>query len=73
MKKKKLTGKLSLNKSKISALESAKVYGGTSAKTGPSPDSQVFCNHTLLCGSNITCDIGCQHLTDTQGSACKCL
>lgn len=58
MKKKKLTGKLSLVKSKISALESSKIKGGSH-----------YCNP----GTNITCDIGCQHLGDTEGSACKCL
>jgi hypothetical protein len=61
MKKKKLIGKLSLNKSKISNLDGSKIMGGG------------YISEVVACGSNITCDIGCQHLGDTQGSACKCL
>lgn len=74
MKKKKLTGKLSLTKSRISALDSAKITGGTGPSVIASESGLVICQYGGTgCGSNITCDIGCQHLTNTEGSACKCL
>lgn len=72
MKKKKLTGKLSLEKSRISALDSAKITGGLNPGTVMGqPHNASECN-PCGGGSNITCDIGCQHLTNTEGSACKC-
>ncbi len=60
MKKKKLSGKLSLEKSRISALDGSKIKGGCIT---------IFCLPSSIenvCATN-DCDPG------TEGSGCRCL
>ena len=65
MKKKKITGKLSLEKSKISKLNSSKVNGG----------GTYFLSNCYACVThpNYTCQGGGGGGTNSPGSACKCL
>ena len=72
MKKKNLTGKLSLKKSRISALDSSKIKGGTSVGSGPTPNTQVFCIISRDTYGCVTQDATCTLSADT-GSECKCL
>ncbi|MCH7525429.1 MAG: hypothetical protein IIC74_10655 [Bacteroidetes bacterium] len=65
MKKKKLTGKLSLEKSKISALESSKIFGGATVPcTG-------LCIPTSLQQGGCVTD-GCTVTENPTGSECEC-
>lgn len=73
MKKKKLTGKLSLQKSKISALDGSKIKGGGSFLQTCYPDCMTF---PVLCGPGTTYGIDCDPtytLTENGGSECECL
>jgi len=67
MKKKKITGKLSLQKSKISRLNSSKIVGGATYL-------QSDCFPECVTHPNYTCN-GSQNCggTNNGGSECKCL
>jgi len=70
MKKKKITGKLSLQKSKISRLNSSKIYGGV---TEAYPGCVTW---PALCGATTTYGVDCDTtftLSANGGSECKCL
>jgi len=71
MKKKKLIGKLSLEKSKISALNGSKIRGGGSLGGAP---TNCFCvtHNNYTCGSITECDTTWT-LTEGTGSECECL
>ena len=65
MKKKKLTGKLSLEKSKISALNASKIRGGGTYLESNCYACVTFPNNG--CNGTQDCPEG------TDGSECKCL
>jgi hypothetical protein len=65
MKKKKLIGKLSLNKSKISNLDGSKIMGGWhNASENICGSTPQFCT--------ISVGVGCG-ISENTGSECKCL